>query len=168
MASGTREPFHVSIVFSDGEKTGAESRTRTDDLLITNQLLYQLSYFGLLFDCIVAALEGKVHPKPRVLPTVIGIPSSKHRRGELMNILAQTLQLAFRIALVWTGGFLLAVAVNALLPDKIGLTLYGRADALLVPFNRIGFWTCLLAAVTVTALVVLRAMAADLGWRSFQ
>ena len=27
---------------------GAESRTRTDDLLITNQLLYQLSYFGLL------------------------------------------------------------------------------------------------------------------------
>jgi hypothetical protein len=85
-----------------------------------------------------------------------------------MNLLAQTLQLAFRIALVWTGGFLLAVAVNALLPDKIGLTLYGRADALLVPFNRIGFWTCLLAAVTVTALVILRAMAADLGSRSFQ
>jgi len=85
-----------------------------------------------------------------------------------MNILAQTLQLAFRIALVWAGGFLLAVAVNALLPDKIGLTLYGRASALLVPFNRIGFWTCLLAAVTVTALVVFRAMAADLGWRSFQ
>jgi hypothetical protein len=26
---------------------GAESRTRTDDLLITNQLLYQLSYFGI-------------------------------------------------------------------------------------------------------------------------
>jgi len=29
------------------EGNGAESRTRTDDLLITNQLLYQLSYFGL-------------------------------------------------------------------------------------------------------------------------
>ncbi len=29
-------------------ESGAESRTRTDDLLITNQLLYQLSYFGLL------------------------------------------------------------------------------------------------------------------------
>ena len=79
-----------------------------------------------------------------------------------MNIMAQTLQLAFRIALVWTGGFLLAVAVNALLPDKVGLTLYGKANALLIPFNRIGFWTCLLAAVTVTALVILRAMAADL------
>ena len=78
-----------------------------------------------------------------------------------MTILAQTVQLAFRIAIVWTAGFLLAVAVNALLPDKVGLTLYGRATALLVPFNRIGFWTCLLAALTVTALVVFRAMAAD-------
>lgn len=41
---------------------GAESRTRTDDLLITNQLLYQLSYFGLLFDCIYRLGEGKVRP----------------------------------------------------------------------------------------------------------
>jgi hypothetical protein len=84
-----------------------------------------------------------------------------------MSILTQTLQLAFRIALVWTGGFLLAVAMNAILPDKVGITLYGKENALLIPFNRIGFWTCLLAAVTVTALIVLRAMAADLGWRSF-
>ncbi len=29
------------------KRNGAEDRTRTDDLLITNQLLYQLSYFGL-------------------------------------------------------------------------------------------------------------------------
>lgn len=84
-----------------------------------------------------------------------------------MTILAQTVQLAFRIAIVWTAGFLLAAAVNALLPDKVGLTLYGKEATLLVPFNRIGFWTCLLAAVTVTALVVLRAMIADMGWRSF-
>ena len=27
-------------------KVGAENRIRTDDLLITNELLYQLSYFG--------------------------------------------------------------------------------------------------------------------------
>jgi hypothetical protein len=47
-----------------------------------------------------------------------------------MNILAQTVQLGFRIAIVRTAGFLLA-------------------------------------AVTVTALVVLRAMVADIGWRSF-
>ena len=30
-------------------KMGAESGTRTRDLLITNELLYQLSYFGLIF-----------------------------------------------------------------------------------------------------------------------
>jgi hypothetical protein len=84
-----------------------------------------------------------------------------------MTILVQTVQLAFRIAIVWTAGFLLAVAVNALLPDKVGLTLTGSATTLLVPFNRIGFWTCLLAAVTVTALVMIRAMLADIGWSTF-
>ena len=30
----------------DGSETGAEDRTRTGDLLITNQLHYQLCYFG--------------------------------------------------------------------------------------------------------------------------
>lgn len=83
-----------------------------------------------------------------------------------MTILAQTLQLAFRIAIVWTAGFLLAAAVNAILPDKLGVTLYGKQSSLLVPFSRIGFWTCILAAVTVTVLVVFRAMIADIGWRS--
>ena len=39
---------------------GAEDRTRTDDLLITNQLLYQLSYFGFYSDCTVALAFGKV------------------------------------------------------------------------------------------------------------
>ena len=30
----------------EGTKVGAGTRTRTEDLLITNQLLYQLSYAG--------------------------------------------------------------------------------------------------------------------------
>ena len=34
---------------------GAGDRTRTDDLLITNQLLYQLSYAGLLYRPIIVA-----------------------------------------------------------------------------------------------------------------
>ena len=73
----------------------------------------------------------------------------------------QTLQLAFRIALVWAAGFLLAVAVRALLPDQNGLTMTGQGGPLFIPFSRIGFWTCLLAALTVTALVVGRALLAD-------
>lgn len=39
----------MNIVGSRGNgrsKAGAEERSRTSDLLITNQLLYQLSYFG--------------------------------------------------------------------------------------------------------------------------
>jgi len=85
-----------------------------------------------------------------------------------MTTMAQTIQLAFRIALVWAGGILLAVAVSALLPDRLGITLYGKQTTLFVPFSRMGFWTCLLGAVTVTAMVVVRAMLSDIGWRSLQ
>ncbi|HTW60835.1 MAG TPA: hypothetical protein VMD55_03450 [Terracidiphilus sp.] len=79
-----------------------------------------------------------------------------------MSIMAQTLQLAFRIAIVWAAGFVLAVAVRALLPDKLGIPLAGGEPNLVLPYSRIGFWTCLLAALTVTAAVVIRAMLADL------
>jgi len=39
---------------------------------------------------------------------------------------------------------------------------------LFIPYSRVGFWTCLLAALTVTALVVGRAMLADIGWSNFR
>jgi hypothetical protein len=81
-------------------------------------------------------------------------------------MMAQTVQLAFRIAFVWALGFLLAVAVRALLPDQLGFTVTSSKTTLFIPFNRVGFWTCILAAVTVTALVVIRAMLMDLGLRS--
>ena len=81
-----------------------------------------------------------------------------------MSLLAQTLRLAFQIALVWAGGFILAVLAQALLPEKIGITLPTEND-LFVSYSRMGFWTCLLAAVTVTALVVIRAMLVDFGLR---
>ena len=79
---------------------------------------------------------------------------------------ALTLQIAYRIAIVWTGGFILATIVRALLPDSVGLHLASGQSHVLVPFSRMGFWTCLLAAVIVTALVVIRAMLADFGVRS--
>jgi len=82
-----------------------------------------------------------------------------------MGLLAQTVQLGLRIGIVWAAGILLAVAVRAMLPDKMGLTLYGGQGPVFIPFSRLGFWTCLLAAVTVTALVVIRAMLADVGLR---
>ena len=78
-----------------------------------------------------------------------------------------TLQLSFRIALVWAAGFLIAVAVQALLPDQAGINLTGRDSILFIPFSRMGFWTCVLAALIVTALVVGRALLADIGWNTF-
>ncbi|MGA7244189.1 MAG: hypothetical protein WBX19_13450 [Terracidiphilus sp.] len=83
----------------------------------------------------------------------------------MMNI---TLQLSFRIALVWAGGFLIAVAVQALLPDQAGFNIAGRQSVLFIPFSRMGFWTCVIAALIVTGLVVGRAMLADIGWNSFR
>lgn len=82
-----------------------------------------------------------------------------------MTIMAQTVMLAFKIALVWAGGFLLAVSVRAVLPDKLVLSFYMGDNTILVPYSRAGFWTCLLAAVTVTGLVVIRAMLVDFGMR---
>ena len=77
-------------------------------------------------------------------------------------MIAQTVQLAFRIAFVWAGGFLLAVAVRAILPVQLGFTIAGTEGALFIPFSRIGFWTCMWAALTVTVLVVIRAMMGDI------
>jgi hypothetical protein len=79
-----------------------------------------------------------------------------------------TLELSFRIALVWAAGFLIAVAVQAMLPDATGINLTGKQNSLFIPFSRMGFWTCVLAALIVTALVVGRAMLADIGWNTFQ
>ena len=88
-------------------------------------------------------------------------------RGAIKPMFNITLQLSFRIALVWAGGFLIAVAVQALLPDQAGINLTGKENVLFIPFSRMGFWTCVLAALIVTALVVGRAMLADIGWNTF-
>lgn len=80
-----------------------------------------------------------------------------------LTLMQQTLQLGFRIAFTWVGGMLLAVAVRALLPDQMGFKLTAMATVYFLPFNRIGFWTCIWAAVTVSILVVVRAMMGDLA-----
>jgi hypothetical protein len=100
-------------------------------------------------------MEGKVDEWP--LPV-------KHRwytARETMTVLAQTLQLGFKIAFVWAAGFLIAVAVRAALPEKMEIPLGDSRGPLLLPFSRLGFWTCILAALTVTCMVVIRAMIVD-------
>jgi hypothetical protein len=84
------------------------------------------------------------------------------------TVFAFTLRLAFRIAMVWAGGFVLAVAIRAILPDDLVLNFSGIRPDLHLPYSRIGFWTCVLAALTVTAMVVVRTMLADLGLRPYR
>jgi len=123
--------------------------------------------FVLLHDCIVAPVFGKAAGQcSQCAPG--GVPSitlEEESDDSMMNI---TLQLSFRIALVWAAGFLIAVAVEALLPDQAGINLAGKQSVLFIPFSRMGFWTCVLAALLVTALVVGRSMLADIGWNTFR
>jgi hypothetical protein len=42
---------HLQVITNKAVTTRAGNRVRTDDLLITNQLLYQLSYAGLSGGC---------------------------------------------------------------------------------------------------------------------
>ena len=58
---------------------------------------------------------------------------------------------------------LLAVLVRAMLPDQVGVTIAAKQGPIFLSFSRIGFWTCVWAAVTVTVLVVIRSMVGDFG-----
>jgi hypothetical protein len=75
----------------------------------------------------------------------------------------QTIQMAFRIALVWAMGFLIAVAVRALLPGDHGLNWPTATGSVFLAYRKVAYWTCILATLTVTVLVVVRAILADFG-----
>ena len=47
-----------------------------------------------------------------------------------LTVAQQTLQLGFRIAFTWAGGLLLAVAVQAALPDQSGIQAGSEGDHL--------------------------------------
>jgi hypothetical protein len=79
------------------------------------------------------------------------------------TLFAQTLRLALRIAIVWAGGFVFAVLARVALPDEGGIPFAGKQVTHIVPYSRIGFWTCLLAALTVSAMIVVRTMLVDMG-----
>ena len=82
------------------------------------------------------------------------------------TILGQTVLLAYRIALVWAGGILFAVVARALLPENLAFNIHYRQADFALSFNRVGFWSCIWAAVTVTVLVVIRSMLSDFGIRT--
>lgn len=83
-------------------------------------------------------------------------------------MIAPSVQLAFRIAFTWALGFLIAAGVRAVLPDHLGFTLASGKGTLFIPFSRVGFWTCVLASLTVSAWVVIAAMMVDVGLRSLR
>ena len=67
------------------------------------------------------------------------------------------------LTLVIAASFVIGPNVTA----AAGINLTGKDSVLFIPFSRMGFWTCVLAALIVTALVVGRAMLSDIGWNTF-
>jgi hypothetical protein len=51
---------------SDPEKNGAAEGTRTPDPIITNDVLYQLSYSGILLRLLSEASDALASPPPKV------------------------------------------------------------------------------------------------------
>ncbi len=92
------------------------------------------------------------------------MPAARNFETMAQTLFALTLRLAFRIAIVWAGGFIFAVAVRAVLPEKLGLTFTSPRSTITLPYSQIGFWVCLLAALTVSGMIVVRSMLVDLGW----
>ena len=72
-------------------------------------------------------------------PVAARTAASLHHGRYTMTIMTQTLQLAYRIAIVWSAGFLLAVAVRALLPDEMGTYLQCPPDQSLRALRPLGF-----------------------------
>ena len=64
---------------------------------------------------------------------------------------------------MWALGLLLAVAVCTLLPDPVRVTPAATQGSPFIPRRRIGFLTCLLAALSVRERVGFRAPSADAG-----
>jgi hypothetical protein len=83
--------------------------------------------------------------------------------GKELLTMDQTIQLAFRIALVWAMGFLIAAAVRALLPGTGGVSWPTATGSIFLAYRKVAYWTCILATLTVTVLVVVRAILADFG-----
>jgi len=67
-----------------------------------------------------------------------------------------------RIACASGVGVLLGAALRALLPSGPGIFVAGRGRTLFLPLNRLAFWACVLSALVLAAMALVRAMLDDL------
>ena len=70
-----------------------------------------------------------------------------------------------KIVLTLGGLVLLGVIFRIMLPHFSGWTFTGRHKMFLVPYNRLGFWVCLIAAFLASGAALVRLMISDLGLR---
>jgi len=56
----------------------------------------------------------------------------------------------------------LGTALRFVLPSGPGIFVAGRARTVFLPLNRLAFWACILSALVLAAIALVRAMAEDL------
>jgi hypothetical protein len=64
---------------------------------------------------------------------------------------------------MWLGALLLGTALRQVLPHTKGIVLTHRSTGHYLPFDRLAFWSCLLAAGVATLVLLVKAMRRDLG-----
>jgi hypothetical protein len=75
--------------------------------------------------------------------------------------------MAFGLKMLLTVGSLVLVGVilRVMLPHFSGWTFTGRHKMFLVPYNRLGFWACIISAFLVSGAALVRLMLSDMGLR---
>ncbi len=75
--------------------------------------------------------------------------------------------MAFGLKMLLTVGNLVLVGVilRVTLPHFSGWTFSGRREMFLVPYNRLAFWACIVAAFLTSGAVLVRLMLSDMGLR---
>ena len=74
---------------------------------------------------------------------------------------------AIEIVIIWGGALLLGLALRALLPSWPGVHFTWKQWSFVImrPPNRVAFWICLIAGLSIGSVLLVDAMLRDLGFR---
>ena len=75
------------------------------------------------------------------------------------------MQSGIKVASIWSAGLLLGLALRRFLPALPGVFMMRKAGGIVLPLNRVAFWFCLVIGLVTGVVVMVRAMAQDLGLR---
>jgi hypothetical protein len=67
--------------------------------------------------------------------------------------------------IIWAAGLLIGMALRVSLPTLPSIFITHKETHVVLPLNRLAFWACVLIALVLGTIEMVRAMAYDLGFR---